>query len=50
VLHHVIVLSAAGLRRLLTDYVEYYTSSRTHVAIEKDAPVPRPIAPRPQAV
>jgi putative transposase len=48
-LDHVIVLSAAGLRRLLKDYVEYYTSSRTHLAIEKEAPVPRPIAPPPAA-
>jgi putative transposase len=46
-LDHVIVLSAAGLRRLLKDYVEYYNSSRTHLAIEKDAPAPRPIAPPP---
>jgi putative transposase len=46
-LDHVIVLSAAGLRRLVKDYVEYYNSSRTHLAIEKDAPAPRPIAPPP---
>ena len=41
-----IVLSASGLRRVLNAYVEYYTASRTHLALEKDTPVPRPIAPR----
>jgi len=45
-LEHVIVLSAAGLRRVVNAYVEYYTASRTHLALEKDTPVPRPIAPR----
>jgi putative transposase len=44
-LDHVIVLSAAGLRRVLNAYVEYYTASRTHLALEKDTPVSRPIAP-----
>jgi hypothetical protein len=42
----VIVLSAAGLRRVLNAYVEYYTASRTHLALEKDTPVSRPVAPR----
>ena len=40
-----IVLSAAGLRRVMNAYVEYYTASRTHLALEKDTPVPRPVAP-----
>jgi transposase InsO family protein len=44
-LDHLIVLSAAGLRGVLQGYVEYYTASRTHLALDKDAPVPRPIAP-----
>jgi putative transposase len=44
-LDHVIILHAAGLRRILKAYVEYYMSSRTHLALEKDAPRPRPVAP-----
>jgi putative transposase len=44
-LDHVIVLGAAGLRRVLQSYVEYYTASRTHLALEKDTPLPRPVAP-----
>jgi putative transposase len=47
-LDHVIIVNAAGLRRVLQAYVEYYTASRTHLALEKDAPLPRPVA-RPTA-
>jgi putative transposase len=47
-LDHVIILNAAGLRRVLNAYVEYYTASRTHLALEKDTPLPRPVA-RPSA-
>jgi len=43
-LDHVIILNAAGLRRVLKAYVEYYLASRTHRALEKDAPLPRPVA------
>ena len=42
-LNHVIVLSAGGLRRVLKSYVEYYMTSRTHLALDKDTPVPRPV-------
>src|SRR6266849_398375 len=44
-LDHVIVLSEAGLRRVLTWYVAYYERSRTHLPLNKDAPIPHPIAP-----
>jgi transposase InsO family protein len=44
-LDHLIILNAAGLRRVLSRYVEYYTASRTHLALEKDAPLPRPASP-----
>jgi putative transposase len=40
----VIALNAAGLRRVLTGYVEYYTRSRTHLALEKDAPTSHLVA------
>jgi transposase InsO family protein len=43
-LDHVIVFHAAGLRRVVQTYVEYYTASRTHLALDKDTPVPRPVA------
>lgn len=44
-LDHVIVLTAAGLRRVLNEYVAYYSRTRTHLGLDKDAPLPRPIAP-----
>jgi putative transposase len=43
-LDHVIVLSATGLQRLMHVYCAYYEQSRTHLSLNKDAPVPRPIA------
>ena len=42
---HVIVMNAAGLHRLLTEYVAYYMRSRTHLALGKDTPITRPVAP-----
>ena len=42
---HVIVINAAGLHRLLTEYVAYYMRSRTHLALGKDTPITRPVAP-----
>jgi len=43
-LDHVIVFNASGLERLLKRYVAYYQRSRTHLALEKDAPMSRPIS------
>jgi len=40
-LDHVIVLTEQHLRRILREYLEYYHSSRTHLALDKDAPAPR---------
>jgi putative transposase len=42
-LDHVIIMTAAELRRLLTRYVDYYERSRTHLALDKDTPVSRPV-------
>jgi transposase InsO family protein len=44
-LDHVIVMNAAGLHRILRDYVAYYLRSRTHLALCKDTPYPRPVTP-----
>jgi putative transposase len=44
-LDHVIVMNAAGLSRVLKEYVAYYMQARTHLAFGKDAPISRPIAP-----
>jgi transposase InsO family protein len=42
-LDHVIVLNAAGLRTILKSYLAYYTNSRTHLSLDKDAPQSRPV-------
>jgi putative transposase len=33
------------LRRVLDEYIAYYLKSRTHLSLDKDAPVSRSIAP-----
>jgi hypothetical protein len=40
----VIVLSATGRQRLMHLYCAYDERSRTHLSLNKDAPIPRPIA------
>jgi putative transposase len=42
-LDHVIVFHETGLRRVLRSYFEYYVHSRTHLSLEKDAPIHRAI-------
>jgi transposase InsO family protein len=42
-LNHVLVLSDAHLRRILARYFDYYHQTRTHLALDKDAPDLRPI-------
>jgi putative transposase len=41
----VIVFSEAGVRKLMTRYCSYYERSRTHLSLNKDAPIPRTIMP-----
>ena len=45
-LDHVIILSEAHLRRLLSAYLRYYHEARPHLALERNAPVPRAVEPR----
>ena len=40
-LDHVVILSERHLRRLLSDYFDYYHRWRTHYALEMDAPAGR---------
>jgi transposase InsO family protein len=42
-LDHVIVWNESSLHRVLQSYFEYYERSRTHLALNKDAPVSRPV-------
>jgi len=43
-LDHIIALDERHLRRTLNSYFAYYNKARTHLALDKDAPIPRPIA------
>jgi putative transposase len=44
-LDHLIVFNERSLHRHLQIYISYYHRSRTHLALEKDSPVPRRIQP-----
>jgi transposase InsO family protein len=41
-LDHVVVLGEAHLRRVLTEYANYYNAARTHLALGRDTPFGRP--------
>ena len=43
-LDHVIVLGEAHLRRILKTYADYHNRVRTHLALDKDTPIHRPVA------
>jgi hypothetical protein len=44
-LDHVIILNEQGLHRILKSYFDYYERSQTHLALEKDTPLPRNVQP-----
>jgi transposase InsO family protein len=44
-LDHLIILGERHLRSILSDYVNYYNVSRPHLSLERNAPIPRSVAP-----
>ena len=42
---HVIVFNEAGLQRLMKRYCSYHERSRTHLSLDNDSPIPRPVTP-----
>ena len=42
-LDHVLVFGERHLRHLLKSYQEYYNEARTHLSLQKDAPVSRAV-------
>ena len=43
VLDHVVVLGERHLRHVLLSYITYYNEARTHLSLDKDAPIPREV-------
>jgi putative transposase len=44
-LDYVVVFNERHLRRVLSSYVDYYHRTRTHLSLDKDCPVTRPVYP-----
>ena len=44
-LDHVVVFGEQHLRHLLNSYQKYYNEARTHLSLQKDAPIPAPSRP-----
>ena len=44
-LDHVIVFNEAHLIRILTSYLAYYHEVRTHLSLDRNAPIPRQVEP-----
>jgi transposase InsO family protein len=44
-LDHVLIFGAPHLRRILTSYFSYYNETRTHLSLDKDAPLRRAVQP-----
>jgi len=44
-LDYIIIKNEKHLRRVLKSYMAYYNRSRTHMSLNKDPPVPRPVSP-----
>jgi Integrase core domain len=42
-LDHIVVFGEQHLRHLLHSYMAYYNGARTHLSLDKDAPVPRTV-------
>ncbi len=42
-LDHVIIFNERHLHRVIREYLDYYHHHRTHRALERDCPVPRPV-------
>ena len=40
-----VVLNETGLRRILKSYFDYYERTRTHLSLDKDAPISRSVQP-----
>ena len=44
-LNRLIILNEVHLKRILTDYFDYYHRLRTHLSLDRNSPVPREVEP-----
>ncbi len=44
-LDHLIVANEDHLREILKEYVVYYNTSRPHLSLERNTPIPRSVEP-----
>ena len=44
-LDYVVVIGERHLKGILSEYVNYYNGTRTHLSLTKDAPEPRSVQP-----
>ncbi len=44
-LDHLIILNERHLRRILSEFIDYYTTTRPHLSINRNSPIPREIDP-----
>jgi putative transposase len=44
-LDHLVVIGERHLKRMLSEYMHYYNTTRTHLSLAKDAPEPRSVQP-----
>src|SRR5262249_53871141 len=49
-LDHIIIMKENGLRRAWAAYIKYYLTARTHLSLNKDSPISRPVAPATGAI
>lgn len=47
-LDHMIVLNEGHLKRILTEYLEYYHQDRTHLGLDKETPSGRSVMKKPE--
>jgi hypothetical protein len=40
-----VIFNERRLRRVLSSYLDYHHRTRTHLSLDKDCPVPRPVMP-----
>ena len=46
--NHLVVLNEDHLKHKLWEYIKYYHEDRTHIGLDKDSPIGRPVQEKPE--